>query len=97
MHIDQENINVEESQRLKLKEKMGKHNIVQLPSNHIPRGLVPLENLFDHNNFPFKPVKREKDPTVHEHNIGIQSHPKFINLSTDLTADRRSELCSLMK
>ena len=45
MHIDQENLNVEESQRPKVKEKMGKHNIVQFPSNHIPRGLVPLEEL----------------------------------------------------
>ena len=36
MHIDQENIKVEESQRPKLKEKMGQHNIVQLSSNHIP-------------------------------------------------------------
>jgi hypothetical protein len=25
------------------------HQIIQLPSNHIPRGLVPLERLFDGN------------------------------------------------
>ena len=70
MHIDQENLNLEESQRPKLKEKLGKHDIVQLTSNHIPRGLVPLEELFDHNDVPFKPMKKEKDPAVQEHNIG---------------------------
>ena len=97
MHIDQENLNVEESQRPKLKEKLCKHNIVQLPSNHIRHGLVPLKELFDHNDVPFKPMKMEKDPISHENNIGSQSHPKFIILSTELTANQRSEFCSLMK
>ena len=43
IHIDQENLNLEESKQLKLKYKVIEHNIVQLPSNYIPRGLVPLE------------------------------------------------------
>jgi hypothetical protein len=29
--------------------KIANHHIVQLPSNHIPKGLVPLERLFDRN------------------------------------------------
>jgi ribonuclease HI len=87
MHIDQKNQNVDESKKPKLKRKMGQHDIVQLPNNYIPRGLVPLEKAFDHNDVPYKPDKKEKDPTVHEHNIGIQNHPKFINLSTELTTD----------
>ena len=81
MHIDQENLNMDESQRPKSKDKMGKQNIVQLHRNYIHRGVVPLEEIFDHNDVPFKPMKREKDPVVHEHNLGSQSHPKFINLS----------------
>ena len=64
MHIGQENLNMEESQRLKLKDKVGNQNIVQLPRNYIPWGLVPMEELFDHNDFPFKLSKREKDPIV---------------------------------
>ena len=58
---------------------------------------MPLEEIFDHNDVPFKLVKREKYPVVHEHNLGSQSHPKFINLSFELTLDQKSELCSLMK
>ena len=46
MHIDQENLNMEESERTKLGDKIGKQNIVQLPRNYIPRGLVPLEEIF---------------------------------------------------
>jgi ribonuclease HI len=87
MHIDQENQNVEESKKPKLKRKMGQHDIVQLPNNYIPQGLVPLEKIFDQNDVPYKPDKKEKDPAVHEHNIGSQNHPKFINLSTKLIVD----------
>ena len=97
MHIDQENINMEEYQRHKSGDKIGKQNIVQLPSNYIPRGLAPLEEIFDHNDVPFKPVKREKDPAVHEQNLGSQSHPELVNFSSELTANQKSELCSLMK
>jgi ribonuclease HI len=97
MHVDQQNLNVEESQKPKLKQKLGQHDIVQLPKNYIPRGLVPLEKLFDHNDVPYKLDKKEKDPAVHEHNIGGESQPKFINLSSELTADQKSEYCSILK
>ena len=76
---------------------MTKHNIVQFPNNYIPRGLVPLEELFDNNGVPFNPAKRELDHAIQEHNIGSQSHPKLINLSTGLTAEQESKYCSLMK
>ena len=62
---------------------------MQLPNNYIPRGLVPLEEIFDHNDIPLNPAKKEQDPVVQEKNIGSQSHPKLINISTELTADQR--------
>ena len=52
LHIDQQNLNEEESQEPELKKKLGQHDIVQLPNNYIPRGLVPLERLFDQNDVP---------------------------------------------
>ena len=97
IHIDQENLNVEESKQLKLKDKVTEQNIVQFPNNYIPQGLVPLEELFDHNDIPLKPAKKELDPAIQEQNIGIQSHPKLINLSTRLNADQKSKFCSLIK
>jgi hypothetical protein len=69
MHIDQEDQNVEESKNPKPKRKMGQHDIVQLPNNYIPQGLVPLEKIFDQNDVPYKPDKKEKEPAIHEHNI----------------------------
>ena len=80
-----------------MKDKVADQNIVQLPNNCINQGLVPLEEMFDHNDIPFKPAKKEIDPTVQERNIGIQSHPKLINLSTKLTTDQRSKFCNLIK
>jgi hypothetical protein len=97
MHVDQQNLNVEESQKPKLKQRLGQHDIVQLPNNYIPRGLVPLEKIFDQNDVPYKPDKKEKDPVVHEHNIGGESQPKLINLSSELTADQKSKYCSVLK
>ena len=79
-----------------MKDKVADQNIVQLPNNYIPQGLVPLEEMFDHNDIPFKPAKKEQDP-VQEKNIGSQIHPKVINLSTKLIADQRSKFCSLIK
>ena len=70
-----------------MKDKVADQNIVQLPSNYIPQGLAPLEEMFDHNDIPFRPAKKEQDPVVQEQKIGSQSHPKLINLSTKLTAD----------
>ena len=97
IHIDQENINMEESNNLKLKDKVTEQNIVQLPRNYIPQGLIPLEELFDHNDIPLKPAKKELDPAIQEQNIGIQSRPKMINLSTGSNADHKSKFGILIK
>ena len=48
---------------------------------------TPLEELFDHNDIPFKPTKKELDLAIQEKKIGNQSGQKLINLSTELTAD----------
>jgi len=47
MQIDQENEALEENPQSQLRNRIGKDSIVQLPSNQIPKGQVPLEKLFD--------------------------------------------------
>ena len=59
MQIDQENETLEECPQPQLKNRIGQDNIVQLPKNHIPKGLVPLEKLFDHNDVPHNIVQKE--------------------------------------
>ena len=50
MHIDQDSVSEEELDGGNFLNKIAKSNIVQLPNNHIPRGLVPLERIFDRND-----------------------------------------------
>jgi hypothetical protein len=50
--------------------KIANHHIVQFPSNHIPNGLVPLERLFEKNNFVVKVEGSTKGADVTECNLG---------------------------
>jgi len=97
MKIDQENEILEECPQPHLRNKIGEDNIVQLPNNHIPKGLVPLEKLFDQNDVPHKIAQKEDQSIVHRHNIGSPDHTKYINLSTHLSISQSFEYCTLMK
>jgi hypothetical protein len=59
--------------------KIANHHIVQLPSNHILKGLVPLEILFDGNDVTVKFRGSADDVEVAKYNIGIKKDPKFFN------------------
>ena len=58
--------------------------ILQLKSNAIPRGLVPLEKLFDHNDVAKDPKLVPNCDDVEEVNIGTATQPKIIKLSRAL-------------
>jgi hypothetical protein len=60
---------------------------VQLPSNHILRGLVPLERIFDRNDVSLKGETTEDDTDTIQCNIGTESEPKFVKLSRILTEE----------
>jgi hypothetical protein len=61
--------------------KISNHQIIQLPSNHILKGLVPLERLFDGNDVAVKGEVSNEDVDTTECNIGTQEEPKFVKLS----------------
>jgi hypothetical protein len=50
LHIDQDPASEANPYAGDFLNKIADHQIVQLPSNHIPKGLVPLERLFDNND-----------------------------------------------
>jgi hypothetical protein len=50
--------------------KIANHQIIQLPSNHILRGLVPLERLFDGNDVAVKSKVSNEDADTTKCNIG---------------------------
>jgi hypothetical protein len=68
-----------------------------LPSNHIPKGLVPLEILFDGNDVAVKVKGSTDDADIAEYNIGTEKDPKFVKLSSNLSREQRVEYAELLK
>jgi hypothetical protein len=77
--------------------KIVNHHIVQLPSNHIPKGLVPLERLFDGNDVAVKGKVSNGEADVTKCNIGTEEDPKFVKLSSNLLGEQRAEYAELLK
>ena len=55
-----------------------------MKSNHIPRGLIPLDKLFYQNDVVRDPKMKHVDDVVEEKNIGTEENPKIIKLSKNL-------------
>ena len=53
----------------KFKNSLGGKDIVQLKNNHIPRGLIPLDNRFDQNDVARDPKMNHVDDVVEDKNI----------------------------
>ena len=57
---------------------------MQRKGNAIPRGLVPLERVFDQNNVTKEPKLIPDGDEVEEVNIGTATRSKIIRLSKNL-------------
>jgi hypothetical protein len=77
--------------------KIDDHHIVQLSSNHIPKGLVPLERIFDSNDVAVKAKRPIDDVDVAECNIGTDQDPKFVKLSSNLSKEKKAEYVELLR
>lgn len=56
----------------------------QLKDNVFPRGLVPLEELFDFNDVAKKTKMEPTGANVEQWNIGTEEKPKIVKLSKSL-------------
>jgi hypothetical protein len=97
LHIDQDPKSEIDPHADVLLNKIVDHHIFQIPSNHFPKGIVPLERLFDRNDVAVTGKVSNEDVDVVECNIGIEGNPKFIKLSSSLPRDRRAEYDVLLK
>jgi hypothetical protein len=97
MHIDQDAVSEEELDGGNFLNKIAGRDIVQLPSNLIPRGLVHLERLFDENDVLLKGKVSEEDTGTIQCNIGTEGEPKFVKLSKTLTEEQRYEYIGLLR
>ena len=76
---------------------MGGKDIVQLKSNHIPRGLLPLESLFDQNDVARDLKVELAENIVEDKNIGTEENLKIIKFSKKLPAKENEGYVNLMK
>jgi ribonuclease HI len=81
LHIDQDPNSEGDPYPEVFLNEIANHRIIQLPNNHIPRGLVPLERLFDGNDVAIKDRVSNEYVDIAECNIGTQEEPRFVKLS----------------
>ena len=75
----------------------GESKIINLKDNHFPKGLTPLEDLFDFNDIPKKPQMEPPKADFEDYNIGTKHNPKMIKLSKTLPPDQKLKYIELFK
>lgn len=71
--------------------------IINLKDNFLPKGLTPLEELFDSNDIPKKPKMEPLKSDIEECNIGSKEKLKLIKLSKPLPPNEKLKYMELMK
>jgi len=71
--------------------------VLQLKSNVLPRGLVPLEDLFDNDDVAKKPKIEAHGQEVEDFNIGTEEKPKMVKLSKSLPLEQKHKYIELFK
>ena len=69
---------------------------LQLKDNVIPKGLIPLEELFDQDDVAWKPTLRPTEKGVEDVNIGSVENPKMVKFSKALPPQVKEKYISLL-
>ena len=71
--------------------------MLQSNNEKLPKGLVPLEELFDFNDVSKKPKIEPTENDVEECNVGSKERPKRIKLSKTLPAHIKLKYLELLE
>lgn len=71
--------------------------VVESKDKSIPRGLAPLEDLFNFNDVAKKPTIEPSESDIEECNIRSEDKPKMIKLSKSLLAHIKHKYIDLFK
>jgi len=71
--------------------------VINLKDNFLPKGLTPLEDLFDSNDVPRKPKMEPLKFDIEECNIGTDKNHKLIKLSKSLPSTKKVKYIELLK
>jgi hypothetical protein len=61
--------------------------MIILKNNQIPKGLIPLERLFNHDDIPFKSTLQPHPEEVEDCDIGTKENPRLVKLSRYLSPE----------
>jgi hypothetical protein len=101
-HIDQENQNdhtwimQEGEEPQEFREKIANHRLLVLKSNQIPKGLIPLERLFDQNDMPLKSTLQPQPEEVEDCDVGTTKEPRIVKLSKYLPPEIKRKYKDLL-
>ena len=72
-------------------------DIILFKGNYIPKGLIPLEKLFDQNYVAKDPKVQPSENDIHDQNIGTEDSPKIVKLSKNMFAEENKRYIDLTK
>jgi hypothetical protein len=81
----------------KFQDKIVNHRILVLKKNQRPRGLIPLERLFEKDDIPLKSTLRPHPEEVEDCDIGTKEEPKIVKLFKYLPSQVKSKYVELLK
>jgi hypothetical protein len=68
-----------------------------LKNNQIPKGLIPLERLFDHDDILLKSTFQPQPEEVEDCDIGTKETPKLVKISKYLPPEMKRKYAKLLK
>jgi hypothetical protein len=71
----------EEEDPQEFHDKIVNHRLIILKINHIPKGLIPLERLFNQDDIPSKSTLQPQPEEVEDCDIGTKENPRLVRLS----------------
>jgi hypothetical protein len=78
-------------------DKIADHRMLVLKNNQIPKGLIPLERLFNKDDIPSKTTLQPQPREVEDCNIGTVHNPKMVKLSKFLSVENKNKYTDLLK
>jgi hypothetical protein len=97
--IDQDNEDGEEEIHVVevLQDTIVGHKNIELKTNHMSKGLIPLERLFDHNDVSKKVVIQTEETNVEDCDISLYVNPRLVKISRKLSQKHKESYVELMK
>ena len=77
--------------------QIAEKDIIQLSTNSIPKGLVPLEEFFDSNDVAKSPGVKPNCEEVQDVNIGTEEDLKIVKVSSRLPPEIKEKYIKLLK